>query len=107
MRPSSGPCGVAGLCGALPPGALLRLVWCGVVVARLHDWRKLPSGPGCSIRLGLGASLLEAQDNMCLGCFSFWGTAQVSLWPPDHSRLLQHLSEDCWGRDRAWTKSDA
>ena len=48
---------------------------------------------------------------MCLGCFSLWGTAQVSFWPPDHSRLLQHLSEDCWwsfwGRDRAWAKSDA
>lgn len=73
MRPSSGPCGVAGLCGALPPGALLRLVWCGMVVARLHDWRKLPSGPGCSIGLGLGASLLEAQDSICAWAASLFG----------------------------------
>lgn len=54
-------------------GLWLKLVWCGVVVARLHDWRKLPSGPGCSIGLGPGASLLEAQDRVCAWAASLFG----------------------------------
>lgn len=54
-------------------GLWLKLVWCGVVVARLHDWRKLPSGPGGSVGLGLGGSLLEAQDHVCAWAASLFG----------------------------------
>lgn len=54
-------------------GLWLKLVWCGVVVARLHNWRKLPSGPVGSVGLGLGGSLLEAQDHVCAWAASFFG----------------------------------